>query len=100
MNENVKIEIRIIHPTEGEIVKRYDVETVLDDLKALSASASGKPDSGFSVASADLSKLSDSSWIQGAICAARCKNKAGFLACVARCMVDGKACDGGVNNCT
>lgn len=36
-------------------------------------------------------------WFQ---CAACCAGKAGFLACVARCMATGQACDGGLDNCT
>ena len=33
-------------------------------------------------------------------CAAACSRKAGFAACLARCLVDGMACDGGIDNCT
>jgi hypothetical protein len=33
-------------------------------------------------------------------CALCCSGKSGFGACVARCLLDGKACDGGVSNCT
>jgi hypothetical protein len=33
-------------------------------------------------------------------CIACCHHKAGFLACVARCVATGQACDGGVDNCT
>lgn len=33
-------------------------------------------------------------------CAACCAGKAGFGACVARCMATGQACDGGLTNCT
>jgi hypothetical protein len=36
-------------------------------------------------------------WAQ---CAACCAGKSGFLACVARCMATGQACDGGLDNCT
>ena len=32
-------------------------------------------------------------------CATECLPKAGYVACVARCKVDGCVCDGGVNNC-
>lgn len=32
-------------------------------------------------------------------CAIKCKNKGGYVACLARCLLDGKACDGGINNC-
>jgi hypothetical protein len=39
-------------------------------------------------------------WIQRAKCLACCKGKAGFLACVARCVATGEACDGGLDNCT
>ncbi len=33
-------------------------------------------------------------------CLACCHGKAGFLACVARCVATGQACDGGLDNCT
>lgn len=33
-------------------------------------------------------------------CAACCIPKAGYAACVARCQLDGRACDGGLNNCS
>ncbi len=33
-------------------------------------------------------------------CLACCQGKAGFLACVARCVATGQACDGGLDNCT
>ncbi len=33
-------------------------------------------------------------------CVAACSRKAGFAACLARCLVDGMACDGGIDNCT
>jgi hypothetical protein len=33
-------------------------------------------------------------------CAALCSGKAGFGACVARCVATGQACDGGLTNCT
>ncbi len=33
-------------------------------------------------------------------CAACCAGKAGFAACVARCVATGQACDGGIDNCT
>ena len=36
----------------------------------------------------------------GVKCAACCRGKAGFLACVARCVATGQACDGGVDNCS
>jgi hypothetical protein len=38
--------------------------------------------------------------IKGVKCAACCKGKAGFVACVARCIATGQACDGGVDNCS
>jgi hypothetical protein len=34
-----------------------------------------------------------------ATCTIKCKPKAGFPACVARCTQDGKACDNGIRNC-
>jgi hypothetical protein len=33
-------------------------------------------------------------------CALCCSQKAGFAACMARCLLDGQCCDGGVRNCT
>jgi hypothetical protein len=33
-------------------------------------------------------------------CALRCSSKASFGACVARCLLDGQVCDGGVDNCS
>jgi hypothetical protein len=33
-------------------------------------------------------------------CALCCSGKAGFAACVARCIATGDACDGGLHNCT
>jgi hypothetical protein len=36
----------------------------------------------------------------GLKCAACCAGKAGFAACVARCLVTHQACDGGVDNCS
>jgi hypothetical protein len=33
-------------------------------------------------------------------CAACCIGRAGFGACVARCIATGQACDGGLHNCT
>jgi hypothetical protein len=38
--------------------------------------------------------------IKGAKCAACCQGKSGFLACVARCIATGQACDGGIDNCS
>jgi hypothetical protein len=32
-------------------------------------------------------------------CAAACSRKSGFAACLARCLVTGEACDGGIDNC-
>lgn len=32
-------------------------------------------------------------------CATECIPRAGYVACVARCKVDGCICDGGVDNC-
>ena len=40
-----------------------------------------------------------SNWEKAIACAVKCKPKKGFLACMARCMVDGKACDTGQTNC-
>lgn len=43
------------------------------------------------------------SWLPGLgalKCAACCKGKAGYVACVARCLVDGKCCDSGQGNCS
>jgi hypothetical protein len=34
------------------------------------------------------------------LCAAKCGPKAGYVACLARCLLDGQACDGGINNCS
>jgi hypothetical protein len=33
-------------------------------------------------------------------CGLCCSGKAGFVACLARCIATGQACDGGLNNCT
>jgi hypothetical protein len=38
-------------------------------------------------------------WIQRAKCAAACVRKSGYAACLARCLVTGQACDGGLDNC-
>jgi hypothetical protein len=38
-------------------------------------------------------------WIQRAKCAAACVRKSGYAACLARCLVTGEACDGGLDNC-
>ena len=32
-------------------------------------------------------------------CALCCSKKSGYAACVARCLLDGRCCDGGTNNC-
>lgn len=32
-------------------------------------------------------------------CAAACSRKAGLVACLARCLATGEACDGGIDNC-
>jgi hypothetical protein len=32
-------------------------------------------------------------------CALCCSRKSGFAACLARCLYDGRCCDGGTNNC-
>jgi hypothetical protein len=37
---------------------------------------------------------------QQGVCELCCIPKAGFVACVARCHLDGQACDGGLNNCS
>ena len=34
------------------------------------------------------------------VCAAKCAPKAGYVACLARCLLDGQACDGGIDNCS
>lgn len=34
------------------------------------------------------------------LCAAKCASKAGYAACLARCLLDGQACDGGLSNCS
>jgi hypothetical protein len=46
-------------------------------------------------------------WVPGvgqalaiARCTACCAGKAGTVACVARCLATGQACDGGLNNCS
>lgn len=33
-------------------------------------------------------------------CALCCSQKSGFAACMARCLLDGQCCDGGVSNCS
>jgi hypothetical protein len=33
-------------------------------------------------------------------CILCCQHKAGTLACIARCVATGQACDGGIDNCT
>ncbi len=33
-------------------------------------------------------------------CGLCCSGKAGFVACLARCIATGQACDGGLSNCT
>ena len=38
--------------------------------------------------------------LRAAQCADCCSGKAGFVACVARCVATGQACDGGVDNCS
>jgi hypothetical protein len=38
-------------------------------------------------------------WIGRIKCVICCRKKAGFVACLARCLVDGKCCDGGHRNC-
>ncbi|MFI3189665.1 hypothetical protein BCS42_03405 [Crenothrix sp. D3] len=90
MNEDIKIEIRIIHPTEGEIVKRYDLSTIENDIQSM--------ESGMQSLAAGLA-YSIPDYLRAIQCAARCKNKAGYLACVARCLADGRVCDGGTDNC-
>lgn len=45
---------------------------------------------------AELKKMSGD-YIACALC---CSQKGGFAACMARCLYDGKCCDGGVSNCT
>lgn len=32
-------------------------------------------------------------------CILCCSKKAGTIACIARCLIDGKCCDGGTTNC-
>jgi hypothetical protein len=39
-------------------------------------------------------------WIRELKCAAACARKAGTVACIARCLVTGEACDGGIDNCS
>ena len=39
-------------------------------------------------------------WGKRAKCAGACSRKAGFVACMARCLVTGEACDGGLDNCS
>lgn len=85
----VQIEIRIIHPTEGEIVNRYDASTIRDDMGSL----------GVNMQVAGAEALSIPAFLRGVLCAVKCESKAGFAACVARCMLDGSVCDGGVDNC-
>lgn len=38
-------------------------------------------------------------WWRRLICTICCERKEGFAACLARCLVDEKCCDGGVHNC-
>lgn len=47
------------------------------------------------VARDDLRNLADR-----LACIICCSRKAGFGACVARCLLDGQCCDGGISNCT
>jgi len=54
-----------------------------------------RPVFGFALTADRITPQAD--WFK---CAACCAGKAGFLACVARCMATGQACDGGLNNCT
>lgn len=37
------------------------------------------------------------SWLERARCAACCHGKRGYLACVGRCLLDGRCCHGGVD---
>jgi hypothetical protein len=86
--DKIQIELRIIHPTEGTIIKRYNI----DELSDLAKLADMKP-VGFS----PLASIGIGNFIQGAKCAVACQTKKGFLACVTRCMIDGMICDGGVD---
>jgi hypothetical protein len=54
-----------------------------------------QPVYAFGARQATLTPQAD--WLQ---CAACCAGKAGFAACVARCIATSQACDGGLNNCT
>lgn len=56
------------------------------------------------ISDSDLRTLNKNSAVQimadKIACALCCYGKAGFGACMARCLVDGQCCDGGVSNCT
>lgn len=52
--------------------------------------------------SSDSSSIRDvtpQAWWDPSGCTFRCISKSGFAACVARCQLDNKACDGGLHNC-
>jgi len=83
MTDEIKVEVRIIHPTEGAISKEYSLDE-FPDVEVMS---------GFVTTGAQ-------DWLKGIICAKKCTSKKGFVACVARCMITGEACDGGVDNCS
>ena len=51
----------------------------------------------FALGASQLQITPQGDWLQ---CAACCAGKAGFAACVARCIATGQACDGGLSNCT
>jgi hypothetical protein len=51
-------------------------------------------------AHAEMGGLAPQDWVRGIRCAAACKNRAGFAACVARCVATGEVCDGGIDNCS
>ena len=51
----------------------------------------------YTVAMSIAGVMQQADWLR---CSACCAGKAGFGACLARCMATGQACDGGVDNCS
>lgn len=81
----------VIEDDDGQrhFLESYDLDEV-NQLAEKGLTASG----GFSSQFAALDP------IKAARCAAACKPRRGFLACVARCMATSEVCDGGVDNCS
>ena len=52
----------------------------------------------------ELAKQKEEDLIKGWICRMKCllccRKKSGFVACLARCVVDGNCCDSGYRNCS